>query len=165
MEETEQTTADPAADPAEGFGAPPPEPFDGTQAFDGDDDASQAEQDDDAGGPPPPLEEHGGEDGTPLPPEGKDTNAGKRYVFASRSEFGPWTVVPEPVAEGEEREEGVQRSPFVVEGDDKIARLAALEVTPELKRAAEAGEIYLVTCPVGSWKPRKPKPPKPGWVV
>lgn len=157
----------------EEFGAAPADPFDPN-------DPSQEEQDAAAGGPDPAPEEHGGEDGTPLPtefdgdpdgpeldgstaaeadrePAGDEVKApsplkGKRVVLAGAGQWGPFhPLMREP-------DEGAEATVAMFDGDDRTAKLAALEEYESVADAAKKGTVVLVSVPASSWKPSAPAP-------
>lgn len=144
-EESGTVTSEPVADePGQGLQEPASEPQEGAEPA-GQAEGQEAEQPADAG----------------------SELAGKRVVLAGPSEAGPFTVVTNAHLEGSEAPGDV--TPVLFEGDDREARLDALERVKSLgeKAAEEPGKVFLVTVPAASWKPRapKPRPRKTDWSV
>lgn len=99
--------------------------------------------------------------------EGEST-AGKRIVLAAPAAVGPFHVVTRGHLPGAANAPNASE-PLLFEGDDREARLEALEEIETLgKQAAEKpGTVFLVTVPAASWKPKapKPRPRKTDWTV
>lgn len=124
----------------EEFGAAPADPFD---------------PDEQPGGVPDALAEHVAADEPDEQPAAEQpvsATKGKRVVLAAPGEWGPYAPLSrEP--EGTDEPEVA-----LFEGDDRTAKLAALEEFESVAEAAKKGTLVLVSIPASSWKPAAPAP-------